>query len=49
MPIAKQKIMPCLWFDNEGEAAAKHYVSIFKNSKIGRTPARRSTARKRAR
>jgi predicted 3-demethylubiquinone-9 3-methyltransferase (glyoxalase superfamily) len=36
MPIAKQKIMPCLWFDNEGEAAAKHYVSIFKNSKIGR-------------
>ena len=36
MPIAKQKIMPCLWFDNEGEAAAQHYVSIFKNSKIGR-------------
>lgn len=36
MPIAKQKIMPCLWFDDEGEAAAKHYVSIFKNSKIGR-------------
>jgi len=36
MPIAAQKIMPCLWFDTEGEAAAKHYVSIFKNSKIGR-------------
>src|SRR5689334_19793349 len=36
MPIAKQKIMPCLWFDGEGEAAAKHYVSIFKNSKMGR-------------
>ena len=36
MPIATQKIMPCLWFDTEGEAAAKHYVSIFKNSKIGR-------------
>ena len=35
MAIAKQKIMPCLWFDTEGEAAAKHYVSIFKNSKIG--------------
>ena len=34
MPIATQKIMPCLWFDTEGEAAAKHYVSIFKNSKI---------------
>jgi predicted 3-demethylubiquinone-9 3-methyltransferase (glyoxalase superfamily) len=37
MPIAAQKIMPCLWFDTEGEAAAKHYVSIFKNSRIGRT------------
>ena len=36
MAIATQKIMPCLWFDTEGEAAAKHYVSIFKNSKIGR-------------
>ncbi len=36
MPIATQKIMPCLWFDTEGEAAAKHYVSIFKNSKIWR-------------
>ena len=36
MPIATQKIMPCLWFDTEGEVAAKHYVAIFKNSKIGR-------------
>ena len=36
MAIAKQKIMPCLWFDTQGEDAAKHYVSIFKNSKIGR-------------
>ena len=35
MPIARQKIMPCLWFDTEAEAAANHYVSIFKNSKIG--------------
>ena len=35
MPIATQKIAPCLWFDTEAEAAAKHYVSIFKNSKIG--------------
>jgi predicted 3-demethylubiquinone-9 3-methyltransferase (glyoxalase superfamily) len=34
MPIATQKIMPCLWFDTQGEAAAQHYVSIFKNSKI---------------
>jgi predicted 3-demethylubiquinone-9 3-methyltransferase (glyoxalase superfamily) len=29
-----QKITPCLWFDTEAEAAANHYVSIFKNSKI---------------
>lgn len=36
MSIATQKIMPCLWFDTQGEAAARHYVSIFKNSKIGR-------------
>jgi hypothetical protein len=34
MPIAAQKIMPCLWFDTEAEAAAKHCVSNFKNSKI---------------
>ena len=26
----------CLWFDTEGEAAANYYISIFKNSKIGR-------------
>lgn len=30
-----QKIKPCLWFDNQAEEAAKFYVSIFKNSKIG--------------
>jgi len=30
----KFKITPCLWFDNEAEAAAKFYVSIFKKSKI---------------
>ena len=36
MPIATQKIMPCLWFDTQAEDAAKHYVSIFKNSKIGK-------------
>jgi predicted 3-demethylubiquinone-9 3-methyltransferase (glyoxalase superfamily) len=27
-------ITPCLWFDNQGEQAAKFYTSIFKNSKI---------------
>jgi len=31
-----QKIMPCLWFDNEAEEAARFYVAIFKNSRIGR-------------
>jgi predicted 3-demethylubiquinone-9 3-methyltransferase (glyoxalase superfamily) len=30
-----QKITPCLWFDNNAEAAVNHYLSIFKNSKIG--------------
>ena len=30
-----QKITPCLWFDSQAEEAAKYYVSIFKNSKIG--------------
>jgi predicted 3-demethylubiquinone-9 3-methyltransferase (glyoxalase superfamily) len=28
-------ITPCLWFDDQAETAAKFYVSIFKNSKIG--------------
>lgn len=28
-------ITPCLWFDDQAEAAAKFYVSIFRNSKIG--------------
>ena len=30
-----QKITPCLWFDDKAEEAAKLYVSIFKNSKLG--------------
>ncbi len=30
-----QKITPCLWFENQGEEAAKFYTGIFKNSKIG--------------
>ena len=29
-----QKITPCLWFDTEGEEAARFYTSIFPNSKI---------------
>jgi predicted 3-demethylubiquinone-9 3-methyltransferase (glyoxalase superfamily) len=30
------KIIPCLWFDNQAEDAAKFYTSIFRNSKIGK-------------
>jgi predicted 3-demethylubiquinone-9 3-methyltransferase (glyoxalase superfamily) len=30
-----QKITPCLWFDSQAEEAAKFYVSLFKNSRIG--------------
>ncbi len=30
-----QRITPCLWFDTQAEEAARFYVSIFKNSKIG--------------
>lgn len=29
------RITPFLWFDDQAEEAAKHYVSIFPNSKIG--------------
>ena len=29
-----QKVVTNLWFDSEAEAAAKFYISIFKNSKI---------------
>jgi predicted 3-demethylubiquinone-9 3-methyltransferase (glyoxalase superfamily) len=30
-----QKITPFMWFDKQADEAAKFYVSIFKNSKIG--------------
>ena len=29
-----EKIIPCLWFDTEGEAAATFYTSVFPNSRI---------------
>lgn len=32
-----QKITPFLWYDNQAEAAANFYCSIFKNSKITST------------
>lgn len=31
-----QKIVPCLWFDNEAEEAMNFYTSVFKNSKKGK-------------
>jgi len=33
----KSKIVPCLWFDNQAEEAAKLYTSVFKGSKITKT------------
>ena len=30
----KQKIMPCLWYDNQAEEAVNHYISIFRDGKI---------------
>lgn len=32
-----RRITPFLWFDAQAEEAAKHYVSIFKSSKIVKT------------
>ena len=29
-----QRIVPCLWFNTEGEDAARYYTGIFPNSKI---------------
>jgi predicted 3-demethylubiquinone-9 3-methyltransferase (glyoxalase superfamily) len=34
MVALKQKITPCLWFDNEAEDAAKLYTAVFGNSRI---------------
>jgi predicted 3-demethylubiquinone-9 3-methyltransferase (glyoxalase superfamily) len=34
MTIARQIIMPCLWYDDRAEEAANFYCSVFKNSKI---------------
>ena len=33
--MVTQPITPCLWFDTQAEEAAKFYVSVFKNSKMG--------------
>ncbi|MEV0176087.1 VOC family protein [Streptomyces sp. NPDC050803] len=34
--MATDGFTTCLWFDNEAEEAAHYYVSIFKNSSIGK-------------
>jgi predicted 3-demethylubiquinone-9 3-methyltransferase (glyoxalase superfamily) len=34
--IKTQQITPCLWFDTNAEEAVKFYLSIFKNSKMGK-------------
>lgn len=31
-----QKILPCLWFNDQAETAAKFYTTLFKSSKVGR-------------
>jgi predicted 3-demethylubiquinone-9 3-methyltransferase (glyoxalase superfamily) len=31
-----QKITPCLWFDSEAEEAARFYVFVFRNARIGK-------------
>jgi len=36
MPIAGPNITPCLWFDTQAEEAANFYVSVFKNSELGK-------------
>jgi predicted 3-demethylubiquinone-9 3-methyltransferase (glyoxalase superfamily) len=36
MKFSKHTITPCLWFDKKAEVAAKLYVSIFPDSKLGR-------------
>lgn len=37
MTITKQRFTSCLWFDTQGEEAAKFYTGIFKNSRITAT------------
>jgi predicted 3-demethylubiquinone-9 3-methyltransferase (glyoxalase superfamily) len=36
MPITKQKVTPCLWFDTQAEEAANFYAAIFSDSKINK-------------
>lgn len=34
--VRLQRLIPCLWFDDQAEEAAKFYVSVFENSRIHR-------------
>jgi predicted 3-demethylubiquinone-9 3-methyltransferase (glyoxalase superfamily) len=34
--MTSKPFITCLWFDDQGEEAAHHYTSIFKNSGLGR-------------
>jgi predicted 3-demethylubiquinone-9 3-methyltransferase (glyoxalase superfamily) len=36
MRLGTQKITPCLWFDNQAEAASNFYTGVFKNSQVVR-------------
>lgn len=36
MQMTSHRITPCLWFDSQAEDAAKLYVSIFPNSRMGK-------------
>ena len=35
--MARDGFTTCLWFDGQAEEAAQHYVSIFKDGRLGRT------------
>lgn len=34
--MSSEGFTTCLWFDGQAEEAAAHYVSVFKNSRLGR-------------
>jgi predicted 3-demethylubiquinone-9 3-methyltransferase (glyoxalase superfamily) len=34
--MADKRLTTCLWFDTDGEDAARYYTSVFKDSKLGR-------------
>ena len=37
MSVSVIRLVPCLWFDDQAEAAVAHYTAIFPASSIGRT------------